>query len=57
MLRLAALFMEGALVLLSAQVVVATLSAPRRTRPARAGRSFSQADVPTEGAAAAVASY
>jgi hypothetical protein len=56
MLGLAALFIEGALVLLSAQVIVAALTAPRRTRPARAGRSFRQAGASTEGAAEAVAS-
>jgi hypothetical protein len=56
MLGLAALFIEGALVMLTAQVFVGTLTRPWPLRHAGAGRSFSRAGTPAEGAADAVAS-
>jgi hypothetical protein len=42
MLGLAALFIEGALVLLSAQVILGTLTAPGRVRQARTSGHYSQ---------------
>jgi hypothetical protein len=57
MLGLAALFIEGALVMVSVQVIVGLLRAPGRLRPARAGRSLAQAGVSAEGAADPVTSY
>jgi hypothetical protein len=52
MLGLAALFIEGSLVLLSTQIVVGTLSATSHTRHAGAG-TFNHAVVPAESATAA----
>jgi hypothetical protein len=46
MLGMAALFIEGALVVLSVQVVVGTLTASGRVRQARVRRAFGQAAAP-----------
>jgi hypothetical protein len=56
MLGLAALFIEGTLVLLAAQVIAGTLIAPRRSQDGDAARSFSAAGAPALGRTDAVAS-
>jgi hypothetical protein len=57
MLGLSALFIEGALVLLSTQILVGTSAASQRTRPTRAGRSLGQAGDSADARADAAVSY
>jgi hypothetical protein len=57
MLGLAALFVEGVMVLLSVEVLVGTLAAARQIGHARERAPFGQADASRKGAADAVGSY